>query len=271
MTSDISFSLSAKEIQSDLNTTFLGKEIHVFQELGSTNDLAKELALQGAPSGTAVLANRQTKGRGRMGRPFVSPPGVGIYLSILLRPTLPPFRLPIITLASGVAVAKAIWKVTQLKISLKWPNDLLLKEKKAGGILTEGKIEDNKMSFLVIGIGLNVNTEMSQFPDDLLPLVTSLRIEKGQLCSRVDIVREILRQMEETYLQLETGQEEAILKDWSAISATLGKWIRVSSPTGLMEGLAERVDEKGALILQKKDGETVRVTAGEVTILKDAQ
>lgn len=261
---------TVEEIRRGLETSLIGKEIHIFSELGSTNDLAKDMAAQGAPAGTVILADSQTKGRGRMGRSFVSPPGVGIYLSIILRPSLPPIRLSLLTLASGVAVARAITAVTGLKASLKWPNDLLINNKKAVGILTEGKIEDNRMSFLIIGIGINVNNDSTHFPSDLLQLVTSLKIEMGEPISRTALVTKLLQQMERSYLQLEAGDEEGIIREWSNYSDTLGKWIRVSSQNRVTEGLAERVDETGALVLRRSDGQRERVTAGDVTLLKDS-
>lgn len=266
---NMSDAFSEQEIRRGLVTKLVGKDIHIFDELGSTNDLAKTMASNGAPSGTVILADSQTKGRGRMGRSFISPPGVGIYLSVILRPTLPPGRLPIITLGSGVAVARAVNEVTDLKILLKWPNDLLLNTKKAGGILTEGKIENDEMSFIIIGIGLNVNTEIEHFPPDLLPLVTSLKAEKGERISRTALVKELLEQIEWIFFQLEQGCEERIIKEWSDYSTTLGKWIRVSSQNSVIEGLAERLDETGAMVLRRSDGQLERITAGEVTIIKD--
>ena len=170
--------LLPEEVLQGLKTRVFTGPVHHFETLDSTNDLAKELAVQGAPEGTVVVAEAQTGGRGRLGREWDSPPGVGLYVSLVLRPMLPPMELPQITLTTAVAVVRAVRRVAGVAPGIKWPNDLLLNGKKLGGILTEMETESDRIRHVVVGLGLNVNNP--GFPPELAATATSLTLTAGR-------------------------------------------------------------------------------------------
>ena len=192
--------------------------MHHFETLDSTNDLAKELAAQGAPEGTVVVAETQTGGRGRLGREWNSPPGVGLYVSLVLRPMLPPMELPQITLTTAVAVVRAVRRVTGVAPGIKWPNDLLLNGKKLGGILTEMETESDRIRHVVVGLGLNVNNPA--FPPELAATATSLALATGRAFSRVQLLQAWLEEFEELVWALfgpgvsgDSGRMEGLYRD----------------------------------------------------------
>jgi BirA family biotin operon repressor/biotin-[acetyl-CoA-carboxylase] ligase len=254
--------LLPQEIASGLQARLLKGPIHYFDSLPSTNDLAKELGARGAPEGTLVVAEGQSRGRGRLGREWNSPPGVGLYVSVLLRPPLPPTDLPQITLTAAVAVVRALRQAGGVSAGLKWPNDLVLAGKKLGGILTEMETESDQIRYLVVGLGLNVNNR--QFPAELADLATSLALTTGRTFSRLRILQVWLEELESLYQRFLAREFAAILEEWKDYTVTLGRAVRVRQGEVEICGQALEVAADGALLIQIQSGEIVRVTSGEI-------
>jgi BirA family biotin operon repressor/biotin-[acetyl-CoA-carboxylase] ligase len=239
--------------------------VHHFEEVASTNDLAKELAARGAPEGTLVVAEAQSRGRGRLGRQWNSPPGTGLYVSLLLRPPLPPTEMPQITLTAAVAVARALKRVTGVAPGIKWPNDLLLAGKKLGGILTEMETESDQIRHLVVGLGLNVGNRA--FPEELADMATSLALGLGRPLpknSRLAILKAWLEEFEDLYERFLAREFTGILEEWRSLTVTLGQRVTVRQGPLAIHGLALEVAPDGALLLETDSGEVVRVTSGEI-------
>jgi BirA family transcriptional regulator, biotin operon repressor / biotin---[acetyl-CoA-carboxylase] ligase len=256
------------EILPGLTTRAFGRQMEYRESLGSTNDLAKQLARAGAPEGLLVVADQQTAGKGRLGRPWTTPPGSALALTLVLRPNLPPTDAPRITLVAAVAVAEAVREVTGLPVGIKWPNDLQVVGRKICGILTEMDAEIERINFVVCGIGLNVNMERASLPAEFRESATSLRSELGAPIARAPLVRAVMARFEEAYGQLVSGRFDLVLDRWRALSVTLGREVRVLSVTGAptLEGVAEGVDPDGALLVRDTGGQVHRVLAGEVSI-----
>ncbi|MGQ9688381.1 MAG: biotin--[acetyl-CoA-carboxylase] ligase [Desulfobaccales bacterium] len=252
------------EILAGLNTRTLRGPIHHFEITVSTNDMAKALGGRGEPEGTLVVAETQTAGRGRVGRHWHSPPGMGIYASLLLRPPLPPLELPQITLATAVSMVRALRRSVGVTPGIKWPNDLILNGKKLGGILTEMETDSDQMRYLVVGLGLNVNTP--EFPPELADTATSLFLEKGRPFSRLPILRAWLEEFEVIHERFLARGFPEILAEWKQHSVTLGKVVAVRQGMRQIEGLALEVADDGALLLETALGEMVKVTSGEITL-----
>ncbi len=257
------------EIRYKLSTKILGKEIHHFKEVESTNDVAKDLAIRGAPEGTIVVAEVQMRGRGRLDRGWFSPPG-GIWISLILRPSMSPADIPKITLMTSVAVAKAISEVTGLGVKIKWPNDILLDGKKVAGILTEMGAEADRLNFVVVGIGINANVDIDIFPPDIEPHATSVKRALGENVDRLKLLRCLLERLERKYIRLQEGKFKGILNEWKGLCTTLGSQVKISTVDGEIQGKATGVDEHGALILKLASGKTKTIYAGDVTILREA-
>lgn len=254
------------EIVEGLDTEVLGrKEILHFEETDSTNARARELADQGAPEGTLVVAERQTQGRGRKGRIWFSPPGAGIYASLILRPSIPPHEATRITFVTAVAAAEALLHLTDLNVRIKWPNDILVNGKKVAGILTEISTERGAVDYAVVGLGMNVNTP--GFPDDISERATSILIETGKRFPRTDLLREYLRRQEATLRRLRTSGFEPILRRWKGLADTIGKEIRVEMMDRSYVGWVEDIDSEGVLILKDRKGASHRIVSGDVVLL----
>jgi len=253
--------LFASEIKSGLNTKIIGKNIYYFDSLASTMDGAMQLGIKSAPEGTIVLAETQSKGRGRMGRDWVSPKYKGIYFSLILRPQIPPQQLPILTLLTAVSICEALESNYSLEAKIKWPNDIFIENKKLGGILTELNAEMDQVRFVVIGIGLNINNDRKS----LMPSATSVFAEKGEIFNRVKILQLILKSIEENYFLLKSKGPDFIIDRWRHRNITLGRRVKISFHKEHIEGQAVDIDSDGALLLRKDSGITQRVTAGDVT------
>lgn len=258
MNSDI----SPASILQNLTTSIIGQHIRYYHTIPSTMDTAKKAARQGAAEGTIVIAEEQTAGRGRLGRSWLSPRG-GIALSIILRPNLR--QLPRLIMVASLAASHSIEQVSGLKTDIKWPNDVLIRGKKACGILVESAIRGQTVDWAIVGIGINVNLDPADFPE-IAAIATSLSAELGRNVSRLDILRTLLSEMELLYLALRRG--EPIHEEWRSHLETLGKMVRVSSGGLVEEGRAESVDEDGSLLLRRSDGSLAVLTTGEVTLLK---
>jgi BirA family biotin operon repressor/biotin-[acetyl-CoA-carboxylase] ligase len=251
--------LLPEEISYQLNTKIIGQRLF-YETLGSTMDTAFELGLKGFPEGTAVFAESQTSGRGRLGRSWFSPKEKGIYLSLLLRPEFLPQGAPKITLMTAVSISEAIKKITGLSVLIKWPNDIVVGGKKLTGILTELNAEADKIKFVNIGIGINVNSSKSFLPLD----ATSLKEEIGTEVSRIELAREVLRAIESNYFLLKEKGFKPILEKWKTSSAILGKRIEINSQNRVICGEAQDIDMDGALLVRQDTGFIERVLSGDV-------
>ncbi|HLO01913.1 MAG TPA: biotin--[acetyl-CoA-carboxylase] ligase [Symbiobacteriaceae bacterium] len=268
--------LSVREIEAGLTTQRFGRPVEAHEAIGSTNERAKELARSGAPEGLLVTAEQQTAGKGRLGRPWQTPAGRALAMSVLLRPPIPPTAAPRLTLVAAVAVAEAVRAVTGLPVGIKWPNDLQIAGRKLCGILTEMEAEIEQVRFVVLGIGLNVNQAAEEFPPELRETATSLRLaaaegsasEGGLPVARLPLLQAILARLEVRYDQFLAGGWPELLAAWRELSVTLGRSVRVIPASGapIWEGTAVDVDAEGALLVRRPDGSTERVIAGEVSI-----
>jgi len=243
------------------------RRIEYRKTVGSTNDLAKQLGAEGAPEATLVIADEQTAGRGRLGRAWWSPPGAAIAVSLLLRPTFAPALAYRLTMLAGLAAAQAIEQVTGLAVALKWPNDVVIEKssaviRKLGGILTETSISGEAIEFAVVGLGLNVNVDFGGRAD--LPEATSLMIELGHEVDRLAILRALVERFAARYAGME--RDERLAADWSARLATLGRQVVAWRGEESIAGLAEGVDEFGALLIRADDGALRRIDAADVTL-----
>lgn len=252
--------LFPSEIASGLQTKITGKKIYYFDSISSTMDMAQQLANKGAPEGTLVLAEAQTKGRGRLGRLWSSPKYKGIYLSLILRPAVSPAQTPMLTLMAAVSVAEAIRECCGLEPRIKWPNDILIHDKKIGGILTELNAEMDVARFVIIGVGLNANNDRHA----LVAGATSLKEETQAPVNRVRLLQEFLRKLESNYLVLHRQGPAAVAQKWRALALTLGKRVKVVSQKTHMEGVAFDIDSDGALLIRNDSGLVQKMTAGDL-------
>ena len=250
-----------------LATRTLGRNLRVEARTASTNDIAKQLARDGAPDGTVVLADQQLRGRGRQGRSFTSPAGVGIYMSVLLRPQVAISRLPQLTLLAAVATAEAIEEISSLSVELKWPNDIMIEKKKAGGILTESVMRADLSPMAVVGIGINVNTTLEQFPAELREQVTSLALAAGRFVPRLRIAAAILGHLEPLYDTFQHKGLAPVLPRWLHYGRVAGKPVRCTTERGVEEGVALGLDVDGALLVRSREDPSVRIVSGEVVFL----
>jgi BirA family biotin operon repressor/biotin-[acetyl-CoA-carboxylase] ligase len=255
------------EISTGLQSSRIGRRLVCYRETDSTNDDAFKLAEEGAEEGTVVLAEAQRRGKGRLGRRWESPAGLNLYCSVILRPPILPVRAAQLTFLSVVATARAIEAVTPLRPSIKWPNDLLLNGKKVAGLLNEMSAETEKVNFIVLGIGVNINMDHEQFPDDLRHPATSLFLEAGKPVRRLDLVRTLLEALDALYDSYLLNGYGPVREEWLTRCTFLGRRIRVNFQDNELQGTAEGIDEEGALLVRTPDGGLERVLAGDVTIL----
>lgn len=254
-----------RELEQGLKTKTMGQSIYFYEETDTTNNRARELALEGAPEGTLVVAEKQTAGRGRRGKVWESSLGTGIWMSLVLRPQIMPAEASVLTLLCGLATAEAIKAETGLSAGIKWPNDILINGKKAVGILTEMDCEMSEVHFVIPGIGINVNT--ASFPPEIADIATSLYLECGKTVSRRRLVHKVLERLEEHYETfLRTGSFTAMLEDYRKHCITLGKEVHV---LGREPFFAEALDitPEGELLVRRADnGKEEVVFSGEVSI-----
>jgi len=246
----------------------IGRDIRVFQETQSTNDVAEKLARDGVPEGVVVFAESQTRGRGRLGRKWLSPRGKGLWFSVLLRPDLRPQAATQLTVAAATSLVRAIHSVTGLNADIKWPNDILIRGKKVAGVLTELNAELDHIKYLILGIGVDVNLASSDLPADLRKIATSLKIEAGHAFRRADLAAAILRELDRDYQRIRNHQFAAIADEWQARCATLGRRVTIHIGERALHGRAESLDDDGALLLRTDHGHLERVIGGDVTLQK---
>jgi BirA family biotin operon repressor/biotin-[acetyl-CoA-carboxylase] ligase len=248
----------------------IGREVIFFDSTGSTNDAAMKIAAErDDPEGIVVVADTQTGGRGRLGRNWVSPPGVNLYFTILLKPAFSPDEAPLLTLMAAVASVSAIRKVTGLEAGIKWPNDILVSGRKAGGILLEMKTDADMIRFVAIGIGINVNMDVEALPEEIRSLSTTLTKEGNIKVDRARLLENILTEAERLYKDVVAGKGSVILKEWREFSSMAGRQVSVQMHDKIISGIAEDIDDKGRLIVRLPSGGRETVSAGDVTILKD--
>lgn len=252
--------LLPEEVSYGLNTKIIGKKIFYYDIVASTMDIAFDLGLKGAPEGTVVFTESQSQGRGRLGRSWASPKEKGIYLSLLLRPEFLPQEAPKITLMAAVAICEAVKKVTGLSVLIKWPNDILFGGKKLAGILTELDAEADKIKFINIGIGINVNTQKPFLPPEAISLADAL----GRVVARVELAKEILCALERNYFILKKDGFAQIAQIWRAHSAILGRRIEIRSQSRVISGEAQDIDADGALLVRQDSGFIEKVLSGDV-------
>ncbi len=244
-----------------------GRQILIYRHLGSTNTTALNLAAEGAPSGTVVAADSQSEGRGRLGRKWQSPPGLGLYLSIITRPRLSLSDLAKITLTAGLALRTAISTVSALETSLKWPNDILWQGKKMAGILTECGAESEKGRAVIIGIGLNVNTRPDEFPAEIARQGVSMRAAANRFYDRGVILTAVTKAVEREIERLEKGNFAAILRDWRRWDASTGKQLTWLKPNGMpVCGISMGPDENGVLRIKDTAGLIHQVISGDLRL-----
>ena len=259
--------LSPDSIRSGLATRFVGQTVHYWPAIGSTNDELKRLADEGAPEGALAIADEQIAGRGRLrGRTWVAPAGSSLLMSLLFRPDwLAPAQAQQITMLCALAAADAVAAIAGTQPGLKWPNDLLLDGKKLAGVLTELGFAGDQLAWVVVGVGLNVNADFAG-QADLADTATSLSMAVGRPVSRLRLLHAYLAGVEARYQALRAGQSPH--REWAARLATLGQAVTVHAPDGVYQGIAEGVDEAGALLLRQSSGEAVRILAGDVVRVK---
>lgn len=260
----------AKDLQSRLTGRKIGCPLHYRETVDSTNRIALELAQAGAPEGTVVLADRQTAGRGRMQRSWQSPPGCNLYLSIILRPTIPQQEASQITLMTGLAAAEAVSEsCPEGRVGIKWPNDILIGGRKVCGILAEARTDRGKIDSVVVGIGLNVNMEKADFDPSHRETATSLREETGRDHSREEVLLSLCGRFEQRYGLFLRDGFAPVREGWLARAEMTGKRIRVLFGDEMREGMFAGIDRDGALLIADERGVVSRITAGDATIIRE--
>jgi BirA family biotin operon repressor/biotin-[acetyl-CoA-carboxylase] ligase len=250
-----------------LRTKKFGREIYSFKSIGSTNETAKRLAGSNSAEGTVVVAEKQTRGKGRLGRSWHSPASKGLYFSVILYPNIPLIKIPALSLAAGLAVCKVLEKNTGAESLAKWPNDCLINGKKAAGILLETSAEIDNVSYVILGIGVNVNTPKKDFPIRFRSKATSMMIESNKEYSRIEILRQLLFELEKTYNSFCKYGLRFIGPELVKKSAVLNRKLEFKSGGKKLTGTAIGFDENGAL--RVKVGKSVKIlSAGEVTLRK---
>lgn len=253
------------EVRNCLQSKILGQRIEYLDDVDSTNNIAKKLAAKGAPEGTVVIAETQNGGRGRLARGWCSPKGRGIWFSVILRPLFSPQHAAKCTLLAAVSLVEAIEDTTQVRCGIKWPNDILYNGKKLVGILTEMSAEMDAVNYIVIGMGINVNIEPTDWPDEIKGIATSLMEIKQSVIDRKSLLARCLACLEKNYLAVRNGDFRAVLEKWRRFSVTLGQEVDVIGINEKFSGRATAIDEDGALLVETPTS-VRRVLAGDVSI-----
>jgi BirA family biotin operon repressor/biotin-[acetyl-CoA-carboxylase] ligase len=244
----------------------VGREIRVLKETNSTSDVVDKLAHDGVAEGVVVFAESQTQGRGRLGRRWLSPPGKGLWYSVLLRPNLSPLAATQLTVISAVAVARAIERETGLRPGIKWPNDIMFGNRKCAGILIELSTDIDHIRHAVLGIGVDVNLAPADFPAELRDVATSLRAEAGQDVDRPALAAAMLRELDYVYARLREGDFHQVGDEWMRRCSTLGRRVTLKIGDRTVQGVAEALDDEGALVVRNDHGHVERILGGDVTM-----
>ncbi|MDR2966791.1 MAG: biotin--[acetyl-CoA-carboxylase] ligase [Methanobacteriaceae archaeon] len=259
--------INTKKIENFLKTKYIGHEILCFDEVESTNTVAKFLAESGSEEGTVVISEVQTKGKGRHGKKWESPTG-GVWLSLILRPDISPSKAPLITLATGVAVANTLRNIGA-DARIKWPNDILINDKKVSGILTESNAKFNTVDYVVVGIGIDSNLNIDILPEELQKDSTTLKNELKTKITETELILKFLNEFETVYGLFKEEKFEDILYDWRRMSQTIGSYVEIKQPLGkFLKGYAVGINNEGALILEESNGNLKKIISGECIIKK---
>ena len=254
--------LPLEEIQQRIQTSCIGTNIQLFPTLSSTNEYVKQLAKKGYPEGTVVIAETQTMGRGRKQREWFSPEG-GLWFSLLLRPQLPPQKAMLVTMATSIAITKAIQSTTGLDVRIKWPNDILYNGRKICGILTELSAEIDQINYMIVGIGINVN---NQLPRALQQSATSLKQIQSQQISLKELFIHLLSSLDTWYDYVKQNNETLIYDTWKSLTDTIGKTVEIKNEATILKGVVKGITETGGLILETQDG-TKHVVTGDISYI----
>ena len=257
--------MRTKALKQKLKTQFIGNHIVLFKDIPSTNEIAKELAAKGAHAGTVVISEKQSHGRGRLGRTWFSPEG-GLWFSILLKPKINPKEIFKLTFLTAVVIGSTLRKVFQLNTQIKWPNDILINGKKVCGILSERFTPLSGLNSVIVGIGINVNIDVNSFPQHLQLAVTSIKHELHKEIDREHLLSMLLMEFEKYYLLLTEETFEPILEEWKALTCTLDRYIEVENPDRTIHGKAIDIDRDGALLIKLENGSIHRVIAGDIIL-----
>ena len=258
--------IKESEISKDLNTKYVGKNLYIYKEVTSTNTIAKFLSMHNVENGTVIISEKQTKAKGRSGKSWESPLG-GVWLSIILKPNVDQSKFPLITLATGVAVAKTLEKVGIENPEIKWPNDIMINGKKVCGILTEAVAKFNIVENVIIGVGIDANLEVSQFPEKLQSGTTTLKEELKREGNENLLIKLFLEEFEEISEIFNNEGYEEILKEWRKRSYSIGKIVEVREPYNTYyDGYVVGISKEGALVVEKIDGTLKKVISGECII-----
>lgn len=244
--------MDVESFQKNLNTKIIGKNVHYFKEIKSTNDYAKKLGNKGASEGTIVISESQTMGKGRLNRNWKSPIG-GIYLSIILRPSIKPSSASVLNLITAIAVTKVLQKYN-ISAKIKWPNDVLINKKKICGILTEMSSEHDEIKYVVVGIGLNTNTEIKSFDIDLQTTSTSIKNEINKEISNTEIIKILIEEFEKIYREFIEYGFTKLKEEWKFYSSTIGNIVKFITKNNVIEGKAIDIQDDGALLIETKNG-----------------
>lgn len=252
------------EIKKNLQSKVFGRQIHTYEEIGSTQDIAHTLASSGAPEGTLVIAKTQTQGKGRLEKSWISPQG-GLWFSLVLTPTLISLNQAAgLTILVALSITRVIRNETNLMVLIKWPNDLYINNKKIGGILTESSAVEVAVKYIILGVGININIDVRFLPSG----ATSLKHELGKEIEAIDLLTKILVSMEEDYSIFKSVHNlSPFLKEINELSLVVGKQVKVQLPNKLIEGYAKGIDEHGRLLIELEDGQTQMITSGEINFL----
>ncbi len=257
-----------KELEEKFSGKLFGKKVCYYSETASTNDDAFSMGMAGASEGTVIIADRQSRGKGRLQRSWHSPANVNIYTSVILRPQINTSESSRIPIMAGVAVAEVLDALCPGCVRLKWPNDVLLNHKKVCGILSQAKMNQARIDFIVLGIGLNVNMSQDQFPDEICHTATSVIMQTGREFSRQELLIRLYENLEKWYKQLTQNGFDAIRKKWLDFAMMMNQDMRVVFGDEIIEGRAKDIDTNGALILLVEGNKETTVSAGDATLIK---
>lgn len=264
-------SLLSTELSYKLKTKCFGQQLHTYYQVKSTNTVASGLANDGAPEGTLVIAEKQTRGRGRLGKHWHSPAGVGAYLSLILRPKIKASEAPALSLVSAIALAEAIRKVTDLPATLKWPNDVLIKGRKVAGILTELNADQERVNYVIVGMGLNLNNTNDDFPEELRGAATSLRLALRRKVDRIKLIQCFLTLFEGHYRRFCSGGFVRLRQRALKLSALLNQEVTIrgaaqaGKKSANIQGLVVDIDDNGRLLVETSRGRLALI-CGEVSV-----
>ncbi|WP_226579276.1 biotin--[acetyl-CoA-carboxylase] ligase [Halobacillus litoralis] len=256
--------VSGNTLQWGLNTKWIGHQLFHYDQVESTQEIVHQMAKQGKPHGTVVVADEQIKGKGRMARGWDSPKGKGIWLSLLLRPNLPPVQAPQLTLLAATVLAKMIDERSALNPQIKWPNDLLVGHKKVSGILTEMQAEQDSIQYIVLGIGMNVNQSEAEIPEDIKYKASSLKIESGETWNIQETIQHLLRLFEQSYDHYERHGFASVKKDWEDYGYRIGEEVTISTMRNTWKASLVGIEPDGALIARNLQGKEEKLYSAEI-------